>query len=93
MALLTESDCVALNTLDAQTQQLVEKVKTSKRPLVITRQGEADVLLIDAEDYEWQQRRFLLMEKIAQGKQDIAEGRFHTQEEVEAMLDSWLPDE
>lgn len=88
MALYTKGDSVAFDTLNAQVQQVIEQIKTSKRPLVIMREGGPAAVLIDAADYEWQQKRSALMEQIAQAKVDISEGRFYTEEEVDAILDA-----
>ncbi|HLK58761.1 MAG TPA: type II toxin-antitoxin system Phd/YefM family antitoxin [Chthonomonadaceae bacterium] len=90
MAIPTEGDTLSISELGIQTQRLVEQVETTKRPLVITRQGHSTVVLIDAEAYELQQRRLALMEHIAKGKQDVANGKTYTQEEAEALLDEWM---
>ena len=90
MTVPTEGDVLSISELEIKTQRLVEHVETTKRPLVITRQGQSTVVLIDAEAYELQQRRLALMEHIAKGKQDIANGQTYTQEEAEALLDEWL---
>jgi prevent-host-death family protein len=76
--------------LNQQTQRLVEQVQATKRPLIIVRDGQSAAVLVEAQEYEQQTRRLALMERIARGKQDIAAGRTHTQEEVEALLDEWL---
>ena len=82
----------SLSALGPQTQELIERVRVSWCPLVITRDGQPAVVLVEAQSYEEQQRRLALMERIAQGERDFAEGRTHTQEEVEALLDEWLGD-
>ena len=76
--------------LNPQTQRLVEQVRATKSPLVITKDGQSAVVLIEARAYAEQERRLALMERIAQGERDFAEGRTHTQEEVEVLLDEWL---
>ena len=81
---------LAFDALDSQMQQLVEQVQASGSPLVITKDGRSAVILVEAHEYEQQQRRLMLMDRIARGKQDIANGRVHSQEEVEALLDEWL---
>ncbi len=85
-------DVIPFSALNPQTQQLVEQVRATKSPLVITKDGQSAVVLVEARAYEEQERRLALMERIAQGERDFAEGRTHTQEEVEALLDEWLGD-
>jgi prevent-host-death family protein len=82
----------SLSALDPQPQGLIEQVRVSRCPLVITRDGQPAVVLVEAQAYEEQQRRLALMERIVQGERDFAEGRTHTQEEVEALLEEWLGD-
>jgi prevent-host-death family protein len=81
-----------LDSLDETTQRLVKQVSTTKCPLFITSDGEAAVVVLEARQYEELQRRLVLLERIVQGERDLAEGRTHTQEEVEALLDEWLGD-
>jgi prevent-host-death family protein len=82
----------ALSALDSQSQELIEQVRVSRCPLVVTKDGQPAVVLIEARAYDEQQRRLALMERIIQGERDLAEGRTHTQAEVEALLDEWLGD-
>jgi prevent-host-death family protein len=80
------------NDLNPQTQLLVEQVQATKRPLTITKDGQSAVVLVEAQEYEQQRRRLALIERIARGKRDVAGGRTHTQEEVEALMDEWFGD-
>jgi prevent-host-death family protein len=92
MAKTTESTegVFAFSELSEETQSLIERVRETKQPLVITKDGQHAVVLVDAEQYELQQRRLTLMARIAEAERAIAEGRTHTQEEVEAMMEEWL---
>ena len=45
-------------------------------------------VLAPAEEYALQQRRLALLEHLAQGEADIAAGRVHTQEEIDALIQS-----
>jgi prevent-host-death family protein len=81
-----------LSALDSQSQELIEQVRVSQCPLVVTKDGQPAVVLIEARAFEEQQQRLALMERIIRGEKDLAEGRTHTQEEVEALLDEWLGD-
>jgi prevent-host-death family protein len=81
---------LAMGELDPHVRRLVEQVRATKRPVIITEAGESAVVLVDAEQYGQQQRRLALLERIAQAKEDIAQGRTHTQEEAEALIDEWF---
>lgn len=91
-ATATAEGALPMSALSQQTQRLVEQVQTTKRPLVITKRGQLAAVLVDAAEYEQQQRRLALMERIARGKLDVVEGRTYTQEEVESLLDEWFGD-
>jgi prevent-host-death family protein len=85
-------DELALSELDPQSRQLVERVLSTRRPLRITRGAGSAAVILDAAAYEQQQRRLSLMEHLAQGRRDLDEGRTMTQEQVEALMEEWLPD-
>jgi prevent-host-death family protein len=85
----TTPDVLSFSSLEEPTQQLVEQVQTTKCPVVITRDGKAAAVLVEAQEYELHLRKLALMERIMRGKREIADGRFYTQEEVEKLLDEW----
>ena len=82
-----------LASLDAQTQQLVEQVRVTGRPVAISDGGQTVAILVHPDEYQSQLQRLTLMGKIMRGERDHLEGRTYTQEEVEALLDEWLPDD
>jgi prevent-host-death family protein len=86
-------DVLPFSGLSPETQQLVEQVQATKRPLLITRDGEAAAVLLGAHEYELLHRRLTLQQLILDGKRDIAEGRTHTQEEAEAFMEEWFRDD
>ena len=80
----------SLAELDLQARHLVDRVRSTKQPLVITEDGAGVAVLVDAENYQRERTRLALLEKIALGEADIAAGRLHSQEEAEAILDGLL---
>lgn len=81
---------VPLSSFSPDAQRLIERVRSTRQSLAITKRGQLAVVVVEAKTYEEQQRRVALMERIVRGKREIAHGRSHTQEEVEALLDQWL---
>jgi prevent-host-death family protein len=79
----TTADVLSFSAPDEPTQRLVEQVQATRCPVVIARNGKAAAVLVEAQEYELQLRKLALVERIMRGKREIAEGRFHTQEEVE----------
>ena len=70
--------------------KILSGLQCNKEPILITEHGQPSAYLIDVEDYEYMQNRLALLEAIALGEKDIAEGKVHTQDEVETKLDKWL---
>jgi prevent-host-death family protein len=82
-------DVLSYSALDEPTQQLVDRVRATQCPVVITRDGKAAAVLVEAQEYELHLRKLALMERIMRAKREIAEDRYSTQEEVEKLLDEW----
>jgi prevent-host-death family protein len=85
----TAQDVLPLSALDELARQIVEQVQTTKCPVIIAKDGRAAAVLVEAQEYELHLRKLALMERIMRGKREIAAGHFHTQEEVEKLLDEW----
>ena len=81
-----------LNELHDQVRSLVDQVRTSGSPMVLTDEGRPAAVLAPAEEYALQQRRLALLEHIAEGEADIASGRVHAQEEIDAIVDRLFDD-
>lgn len=86
-----KNDCVfPVSGLSPETRQLIERVRTTKQPLLLTQDGKDAAVVVEAGEYERLQRRLALHQLILEGNQDVTAGRTHTQEEVEAMMDEWF---
>ena len=49
---------------------------TTKRPVILTVNGKAEAVLVDAGEYEKTTNAFNLLKLLAEGEQDIKEGRY-----------------
>jgi prevent-host-death family protein len=81
---------LALDELGQETRDLVDRVRSTGQPVVITEAGRSAAVLLDASDYGEQQRRLALLERIAEGEAGIAAGNGLPQDEVEALIDEWF---
>lgn len=79
-----------LNELDPRTQALVERVTTTKEPILITSAEEPAAVVMHAQEFLLQQQRLDLLERIARGKADLAAGRSFNQDEAERLIDEWV---
>ena len=79
-----------VTNLKRHATKILSELHANKEPILITEHGQPSAYLVDVEDYEYMQNRLALLEAIALGEKDIAEGNLHTQAELEAKLDKWL---
>jgi prevent-host-death family protein len=66
----------------AHLAEVIDNVRESHDPLVITQNGASTAVLVDHESYERMRQGMLLLKFIAMGEQDIAKGRTVPQAEV-----------
>ncbi len=79
-----------VTTLKRRATELIADLERDKEPILITQHGLPSAYLVDVETFELQQRRMAILEGIARGERDIAEGRVYTHEEVNKRLSRWL---
>lgn len=79
-----------VTTLKRKATELIAKVEQDKEPILITHHGLPAAYLVDVETYELQQHRIEILEGIAAGEKDIAEGKVYPHAEVEHELSKWL---
>ncbi|NOT49308.1 MAG: type II toxin-antitoxin system Phd/YefM family antitoxin [Acidobacteria bacterium] len=79
-----------VTTLKRRATELISDIERDKEPIMITQHGLPAAYLVDIETYELQQRRMSILEGIARGERDIAEGRVYAHDEVKKKLSKWL---
>jgi prevent-host-death family protein len=79
-----------VTTLKRRATELIAEVERDKEPILITHHGLPSVYLVDVQTFEAQQRRIELLEAIARGERDVAEGRVVSHEEAKRRLARWL---
>lgn len=70
--------------------ELLSRLAETRRPVVITQNGEPRGVLLDVESYQELKDAILLLKMIAQGEADIRAGRTKPQREVFAGLRAHL---
>lgn len=78
-----------LTTLKRRASEIFADLERDKEPIMITQHGLPSAYLVDVESFELQQRRIAILEGIARGERDIAEGNVYTHEEVGEMIKEW----
>jgi prevent-host-death family protein len=79
-------DIKPVTYMKTRASELLKKVNESHRPMVITQNGEAKVVVLDVETYQSMHHAMLLLKLIAQGEADVREGKLLSQAEVFARV-------
>jgi prevent-host-death family protein len=75
-------DIVPVTDLRQDAAKVLDRVKGSKEPLIVTQRGRAAAVMLSMERYEAQEREHEILRRIARGEQEIAEGKGHGLREV-----------
>ena len=86
-------DTVPLTDLRQDAGSVLRRVRRSKKPVIITRRGQAAAVLLSVEAYERVEHERELLRLLARGEKEIVAGRGHDLEEVMAEADALLADE
>ena len=62
--------------------------RESRQPVFLTKNGSGDMVLLTMEDYDEKIALLELYEKLAEGEDDIKNGRYKTLAEANAILDA-----
>jgi prevent-host-death family protein len=79
-----------VTTLKRQASELLSDLERDREPIMITQHGLPSAYLVDVESFEMQQRRLEILEGIARGERDIAEGKVVSHTEAKRRLTKWL---
>ena len=64
-----------ITALKTKSSQLVERVRRSRHPIIITQNGKPSAILEDIESYEEHRKVLLLLKFLAQGDQELKQGK------------------
>jgi len=78
----TKKDVRSITHLKNKTADLVREVSDEGRPITITQNGEAKVVVMDVDTYDRWRSAMALLKALAQGEADVERGR--TVKQVEA---------
>ena len=73
--------------------EVLQRLRKSKAPLVITQRGRAAAVLLSIEAYEKSQHDMELLRLLVRGEKEIAKGEGHSLESVLEEADALLSDE
>lgn len=77
-----KKDIRPITFLKSRTAELVREVSEDGRPITITQNGEAKVVVMDVETYDRWRAAMALLKALAQGEADVERGRTVKQAEA-----------
>jgi prevent-host-death family protein len=83
-------EIIPLSDLRRSATRLLEKVKASREPMVVTHRGRAAAVLLSVEEYERRERDLEILRLLAEGEREIAAGRGFDLDDVLADADEIL---
>jgi prevent-host-death family protein len=85
------ADIKPVTYLKAKAADLLKQINDTRRPVIITQNGEPRAVLQDPESYENMRNAIGLLKLISQGEEDIRNGRSISQDELFRDLAAALP--
>jgi prevent-host-death family protein len=83
-------DIKPITYLKSKAPDLLKQINETHRPVVITQNGEPKAVLQDPESYENMRNAIGILKLVAQGEQDINEGRTKPQDAVFENIENLL---
>jgi prevent-host-death family protein len=76
-----DQDIRSLSDFRANAASYIERVKTERRPLVLTQHGKSSAVLIDVEDYQKLLDKIQLLEELSTARKELKNGEGLSQED------------
>jgi prevent-host-death family protein len=83
-------DIKPITYLKSRAADLLKQINETRRPVVITQNGEPRAVLQDPESYENMRNAIGILKLISQGEEDIKNGKSKAQEEVFTEIENAL---
>lgn len=79
-----------VTNLKRHATKILAELHESKEAILITEHGEPSAYLVDVADYEFMQRRLVLLEAISKGERAIREKSTLTHVQAKKRMQKWL---
>jgi prevent-host-death family protein len=86
------SNIKPLAYMKTHSAELVKSVNDSRSPVVITQNGQARAVIMDAVSYEQMQDALVLLKMLSKSDEEYRKGHWKSQKEVEADFRKRFPD-
>ena len=85
-----KADIKPVTFLKSKAADLLKQINETRRPVIITQNGEPRAVLQDPKSYENMRNAIGILRLVSQGEQDIRNGKSKSQEEVFEGIDNML---
>lgn len=82
MQVTPSQDILSVTEFKKKAKEVMRQVHKTGRPVVLTVHGRADSVLVDAKQYELQQKDYELLQQLMQAEQEIDEGKFVSRKQL-----------
>ena len=79
-----------ISYLKSHTAEIVKNLTKSQKPLIITQNGEAKLVVMDIHSFEEGEETLALLKTLALGNREIEQGKFRDAEEVFTEIDNLI---
>jgi len=83
-------EIIPITDLRQDSSAVLERVRASRQPLIITQRGRAAAVMLSVEEYERNENERQILMLLARGEKEIAAGDGHDLEDVMAEADRVL---
>lgn len=87
-----DEDIRSLSDFRANAAAFIERVKSKRRPLILTQHGKSSAVLIDVEDYQKMLNKIQLLEELSSARKELDDGEGISNEELFNELRSQFTD-
>ncbi len=85
-------DIKPVTYLKARAADLLKQINETRRPVIITQNGEPKAILQDPQSYENMRNAIGMLKLISQGEEQMRKGKFKSQQQVFENIDKFLKD-
>jgi len=85
-----QTDIRSVTYLKSRAADLLKQINNTRRPVIITQNGEPKAVLQDPRSFEDTRKVIGILKLISQGEEDIKKGNAKTQEEVFTNIEEML---
>ncbi len=80
-------DIITLSDFKNHASNVLSRIQSSKRPIVITQNGKAAAVLMTPAEYDQLSEQSRFVSAVNQGRDDVNHDRIYTEEEMDKVLD------